>query len=143
MGSLRMSCFFGSLVTCVYLPKSARAYLFPQSVKTRYFCSGPISVSPHSSAAEARRRPRARGVLRVPEVVPGRDGAGVRRLLRGAHVRMNKYVSTTHKLKMQQCTFKNTIIMIITLSLLSFQQPTIQICTNNKCFARLQHVVCC
>ena len=27
-------------------PKSARAYLFPQSVKTLTFCSGPISVGP-------------------------------------------------------------------------------------------------
>ena len=27
------------------LPKSARAYLFPQSVNTHYFCSGPISVA--------------------------------------------------------------------------------------------------
>ena len=29
-----------------YLPKSARAYLFPQYVKLNYFCSGPISVDP-------------------------------------------------------------------------------------------------
>ena len=29
-----------------YLPKSDRAYLFPQSVKIHYFCSGPISVDP-------------------------------------------------------------------------------------------------
>ena len=29
-----------------YIPKSARAYLFPQSVKIHYFCSGPISVDP-------------------------------------------------------------------------------------------------
>ena len=28
------------------LPKSARASLFPQSVKTHYLCSGPISVDP-------------------------------------------------------------------------------------------------
>ena len=32
--------------TYVYLPKSARAYLFPLSVKIRYFCSGPIGVDP-------------------------------------------------------------------------------------------------
>ena len=32
--------------TYLYLPKSARAYLFPQSVKTHSFCSGPISVDP-------------------------------------------------------------------------------------------------
>ena len=29
-----------------YLPKSAGAYLFPQSVKIHCFCSGPISVDP-------------------------------------------------------------------------------------------------
>ena len=28
------------------LAKSARAYLFPQSTKTHYFCSGPVSVDP-------------------------------------------------------------------------------------------------
>ena len=28
------------------IPKSVRAYLLPQSVRTRYFCSGPISVDP-------------------------------------------------------------------------------------------------
>ena len=29
-----------------YFPKSAMAYLLPQSVKIPYFCSGPISVDP-------------------------------------------------------------------------------------------------
>ena len=49
-GSLRISCFmteglFGVLMlSYFYLPKSARAYLFPQSVKINYFCSSPISV---------------------------------------------------------------------------------------------------
>ena len=33
-------------VTYCYLPKRVRAYLFPQSVKIKYFCSGPISVDP-------------------------------------------------------------------------------------------------
>ena len=33
-------------LTFVYFPESARAYLFPQSVKKHYFCSGPISVDP-------------------------------------------------------------------------------------------------
>ena len=33
-------------LTYFYLPKSARAYLFPRSVKIHYFCSGPISVDP-------------------------------------------------------------------------------------------------
>ena len=31
-------------LTCLYIPKSARAYLVPQSVGIPYFCSGPISV---------------------------------------------------------------------------------------------------
>ena len=33
-------------LSCFYLPKSARACLFPQSVKIHYFCSGPVSVDP-------------------------------------------------------------------------------------------------
>ena len=33
-------------LTYFYLPKRARAYLFPESVKIGYFCSGPISVDP-------------------------------------------------------------------------------------------------
>ena len=33
-------------LTYVCLPKSARANLFPQSVKIHYFCSSPISVDP-------------------------------------------------------------------------------------------------
>ena len=49
MGSLQMSVFFDRgtcwvlLLTYVYLPKRARAYLFPQSVKLDYLCSGPIN----------------------------------------------------------------------------------------------------
>ena len=52
-GSLQFSCFFGGGTFWVlplayfYLPKSARAYLLPQSVEVRYyFCSGPASVDP-------------------------------------------------------------------------------------------------
>ena len=33
-------------LTYFYLPKSARMYLLPQSVKMHYFCSGPLSVDP-------------------------------------------------------------------------------------------------
>ena len=52
-------------LTCFYLPKSARAYLFPQSVKIHSFCSRPISVdpicppcehSPSEGGGRARRR---------------------------------------------------------------------------------------
>ena len=52
MGSLCELQFFDGVtfwvlpLTYCYLPKSARAYLFLQSVKIRYFCSGPISVVP-------------------------------------------------------------------------------------------------
>ena len=51
MGSLQSLCFLtGTLwvfpLIDVYIPKSARAHLFPQSVKNGYFCSGPISVDP-------------------------------------------------------------------------------------------------
>ena len=38
--------FFGLPLIYFYLPKSARAYLFPQSVRTHYFCSGPVCVDP-------------------------------------------------------------------------------------------------
>ena len=34
------------LLTYVYLSNSARVYLFPQSDKVHYFCSGPIRVEP-------------------------------------------------------------------------------------------------
>ena len=50
-GSLQISCFFDRgffwvlPLTYVYLPKSARAYLFPQSIKIVYFCSGPVSAA--------------------------------------------------------------------------------------------------
>ena len=33
-------------LTYFYLPRSARAYLFPQSVEINYLCSGPISADP-------------------------------------------------------------------------------------------------
>ena len=52
LGSLRIYCFFdrGTFwvlpLTYLYSAKRARAYLFPQSVEIRYFCSGPVSVDP-------------------------------------------------------------------------------------------------
>ena len=51
-GPLRILCFVDRVVfwilplTYFDLPKNARAYLFPQSVKINYFCRGPISVDP-------------------------------------------------------------------------------------------------
>ena len=45
-------------LTYTYLPKSARAYLFPQSARIHYFCSGPLSVDPICPQAnKAARRP--------------------------------------------------------------------------------------
>ena len=35
-------------LTYLYIPKSARAYLFPPSVQIPYFCSGRISLDPIS-----------------------------------------------------------------------------------------------
>ena len=95
MGSLPFSfCDRGTFwvlkLTCFYLPKSARAYLFPQSVKINYFCSGPMSVDP------IRPQPRnaSQGVSAVARgsAVPG--GGGVREAAapaikergRGSHV---------------------------------------------------------
>ena len=51
MGSLQISRFLtGTLwalpLTCFYLPQSAMAYLFHQSVKTHYLCSGPLVLTP-------------------------------------------------------------------------------------------------
>ena len=57
MGSLQMSCFWVLPLTYVYLPKSARAYLFPQSAKTHYFCSCPVSADPILSATSRRSSP--------------------------------------------------------------------------------------
>ena len=52
MVSLQISCVFVRGTFCVLpliyvdLPKSASAYLFSQSAKTHYICSGPIRVDP-------------------------------------------------------------------------------------------------
>ena len=48
-------------LTYCYIPKSARSYLFPQSVKIHSFCSGPISVDsicpqPGSALAQMQTR---------------------------------------------------------------------------------------
>ena len=55
MGSLQILCvcltegLLGVLpLAYFYLPKPARACLFHQSVKTYYFCSGPISVESYN-----------------------------------------------------------------------------------------------
>ena len=59
MGSLRISCFvdrgtFWVLpLVCFHLPKSARAYLFPQSVKHIFFCCGPVSQPNHAALRDA------------------------------------------------------------------------------------------
>ena len=81
MGSLQISLetFWVLPLTYLYLPKSARAYLFPQSVKIHYFCSGPIRVDPicpqprgekaHASlgrVARRRRRPVEDAVPNLP-----------------------------------------------------------------------------
>ena len=96
-GSLQILCFlteelFGVLpLTYFYLPKSARAYLFPQSVKTHCFCSGPISVDPicpqpkgvwprlgHGRRAARERGPRGPGApRRLPQ--PQARAAALRR----------------------------------------------------------------
>ena len=84
MGSLQVSCFcyrgtFGVLpLTYFYLPKSARVYLFPQSVEIRYFRGGPVSVDPISP------RPKVGGVRR-PEL------ALLRRQLLGQRARPRRH----------------------------------------------------
>ena len=59
--------FVGLPLSYSDLPKSARAYLFPQSVKIHYFCSGPFSVDPICP------QPEAGAVVRPP---PGCRGRG-------------------------------------------------------------------
>ena len=61
MGSPQISCFLTGTfwvltLTYFYLPKSAMAYLFPQSVEIHYFCSGPISVHPICPQPRAARQ---------------------------------------------------------------------------------------
>ena len=43
-------------LTYFYIPKSARAYLFPKSVKIHYLCSGPLSVDPTCPQPRSPRR---------------------------------------------------------------------------------------
>ena len=50
-------------LTYFYITKSARAYPFSQSVKTHYFCSGPISVDPICPQPISTSRPRAVSLL--------------------------------------------------------------------------------
>ena len=54
-------------LTYFYLPKSARAYLFPQFVKIHYFCSGPISVDPICPQPSVPRDLRARVSRPTPD----------------------------------------------------------------------------
>ena len=73
MGSLRFVVFFDRgtfwvlLLTYFYLPKSAMAYLVTQSVKSHYFCSGPIGVEPICLRPRRHEDLPGRG-LRDPEV---------------------------------------------------------------------------
>ena len=57
------------LLAYFYIPKSARAYLFPQSVKNHYYCSGPISLDPicPQSIGMGMGRARAWHVIGVPD----------------------------------------------------------------------------
>ena len=106
MGPLHISCFLTEGLsrvlpqTYLYIPKSARAYLFPRSVKTHNFRSGPSSALSHSSATKddlrragaaaagaglGRRRAGARDEvrpgLRRGRLPRGGDAAGLGRAL--------------------------------------------------------------
>ena len=78
MGSLRISCSFDRGIfwvlplTYFYIPRSARAYLFPQSVKINYFCRGPSSVDPICPQPKGLPPGVARGHQRRRGDVPGR-----------------------------------------------------------------------
>ena len=48
-------------LTYFYPPGNARAYLFPQSVKIHYFCSGPVSVDPTCPQPRRHRGQREGG----------------------------------------------------------------------------------
>ena len=68
MGSLQISCFLTGTfwvlpLTYFDIPKSARAYLFSQSVKIHYFCSGPISVDPICPQPSFLQCPAVRNAL--------------------------------------------------------------------------------
>ena len=64
-------------LTYFYLSKSARAYLFQQSVKIDYFCSGPISVDPTTKALPAASAGGAPG----PGLPAGQGSALANRVL--------------------------------------------------------------
>ena len=76
--------FWALPLTCVYLPKSARAYLFPQSVTICYFCSGPISVDP---SCPQPRRARLHARVRVRALFSYTPARTYSRT--DAHARMN------------------------------------------------------
>ena len=52
-------------LTYFHLPKSARAYLFPQSVKIHYFCSGPIGADPTCPQPTAQEKGSSEFVITI------------------------------------------------------------------------------
>ena len=74
-------------LTCFCLPKSARAYLFPQSVKVHYFCGGPISADPICPQPRRGHRHRQRRGAVLPQ--RGVAGAGARGKI--LHARNHKH----------------------------------------------------
>ena len=102
MGSLQVVMFFdrgtfGVLpLTYFYIPKSARAYLFPQSVKIRYFAAAPSVSAPFVRNQEL---PRTRAMSDVLSTAMQRGdptwhlpvvAANVRHLVNFAHASNTK-----------------------------------------------------
>ena len=54
--------------------KSSRAYLFPQSIRTHYFCNGPVSVDPICQLRRRRLRRRRRRAAAAAELLSARWG---------------------------------------------------------------------
>ena len=80
-------------LTYFYLPKSARPYLFPQSLKIHYFCSGPSSVDPICPQPKVwRPRRLAEGLVHLDQQ-EGRPEA-VRAGFREIKQRSDKYTYT-------------------------------------------------
>ena len=76
LGSLQTLCVFyrGGFwvppLTYFYLPKSAGAYLFPQTVKIHYLCSGPVRVDPICPQPNPLCLTRCTHVFRVDPISP-------------------------------------------------------------------------
>ena len=77
-------------LTSFYPPKRARSYLFPQSVKIHYFCSGPIRVDP--ICPQPRPGAARAAALQVPHAGGRGEGGRADHDLQDAQGRLYIYI---------------------------------------------------